>query len=107
MSDTDPLQSTAVLIFVEVVILPEYQEVTEVLQDLEFATRAQGPVPGSHIPGSPSAGAPVSHESLEVLGKLVLLVGKHQEDQSGVQAADIFLEKKAHDSSRFSLGVDS
>ena len=85
---THPLQSTAVFIFVQIMVLPKKQEVPEVLQN--FHIFAAGGHPSVTVTG-PAAGGPVPHEALKVAWQLVLLVGEHEEYQCCVEATHILL----------------
>jgi len=80
---TDLLERAAVLVLVQVVVLPEEEQVAEVLHDVTVAGAL------------PSDGALLG-QGPQVLGHTVLLVRKHQEDECRVETTDVLLRQKAH-----------
>ena len=83
---SDLFERAAVLVLMQIVVLPEDEEITEVLQH-PLAGRLRGGGWGR----PPAPRPPGRSEGAQVARHVALLVRKHQEDEGGVETADVLL----------------
>lgn len=67
----------------EVVVLPEDEQVAEVLQD-------------GLIVGAVTRGLALHHQAPDVLGQTLSAVATHEKHEGGVEAADVLLSQGGH-----------